>query len=165
MLPAYMANMAPIFVKNSFKFLAKPIDRGVKYHGKPLFGKNKTWRGLIFGTLYGIGTAYLQYRFPNSLVLINYDSWLIFGALMGFGAIFGDLIESYIKRRVGIKPGHRFVPWDQMDFTIGALLLSAYFIPGDIRLKVVLTLLIISPLLHILTNHVAFYLKLRNEKW
>ena len=165
MLPAYFANMAPIIVKKLFNFLAKPIDFGKKLNGKPIFGKNKTWRGLVFGVVFGIIVAYLQFVVKSPLDIVDYSNWLMLGLLMGFGAIFGDMIESFVKRQFDIKPGQRFFPWDQIDFVIGSLLLSYFFIPYDMRIKVIIIVLLISPLLHIIVNHSAFYLGIRNEKW
>jgi len=54
MLPAYFANMAPVIMKNIFKNLAFPIDLNKKINNKPIFGKNKTFRGLFFGILFAI---------------------------------------------------------------------------------------------------------------
>jgi CDP-2,3-bis-(O-geranylgeranyl)-sn-glycerol synthase len=165
MLPAYASNMAPIIVKKIFKCLAKPIDNGIKFRNKPLFGKNKTWRGLIFGTLFGILITFIQFNLNLKINIINYDHWLLIGFLMGFGAITGDMIESFFKRQSNIKPGQRFFPWDQIDFVVGALLLTHFFIPNTIKISVILIILLISPILHILTNHLAYYLGIRKEKW
>jgi len=164
MLPAYCANMAPVIMKKTFKGLAKPIDGGKKYKGKPVFGKNKTWRGLIFGVIFGTIVAFIQ-SLTSPLDITNYSLWYLIGPLMGFGAILGDMIESFFKRRVGIASGQPFIPWDQIDFVIGGLLLSFFFIQPDYRVKAIITILLLSPLLHMTVNHLAFYLKIRNEKW
>ena len=168
MLPAYFANMAPVMVKNWFKSLAIPIDSGKRIKGKEIFGKNKTWRGFIFAILFAIVIAYLQFllykfNFFRDISFINYSNWLLLGFLFGFGAIFGDLIESFIKRRLNLKPGQRFIPWDQLDFVIGALIFISLIV--DITLKVLLYIVIISFIGHILVNHTAYYLKIRKEKW
>jgi len=124
MLPAYFANMAPVIVKGILKPLAFPLDFNKQLNGKPLFGKNKTFRGLIFAVIFGIAIAFLQHYFYTSfraISFIDYSSWLLFGFLMGFGAIFGDLVKSFIKRRLDVTPGKMFFPWDQLDFIFGAL--------------------------------------------
>ena len=167
MLPAYFANMAPVIVKkiNLFVF---PIDFGKKLNNKPLFGKNKTFRGFIFGISFGMVISYFQsslYIFPffKSLSFFDYQNWISFGFLMGFGALAGDLIKSFFKRRLDIKPGEPFVPFDQTDFVIGALM---FIMPVfGLTLKIFLASLLLSFVLHIIVNHVAFYLKIRNEKW
>ena len=61
MLPAYFANMAPVIVKNVFKKLAFSIDFNKKIKNKPILGKNKTFRGLIFGIIFAIIAAFVQF--------------------------------------------------------------------------------------------------------
>ncbi len=46
MLPAYVANMMPVFARK-IPILGSPIDMGKRYRGFRLLGKKKTWRGLI----------------------------------------------------------------------------------------------------------------------
>jgi len=165
MLPAYFANMAPVIVRNWIKSFNTAIDFGKKWKGKPIFGKNKTWRGLIFGVIFGIIVAYAQYLINSPWNLVDYSDWFLIGGLMGFGAILGDMIESFIKRRIGIKSGQPFIPWDQIDFIIGGLLFSFFLIPKELLLTTIITIIIISPFLHMAVNHFAYYLKIRNEKW
>ena len=82
---------------------------------------------------------------------------------MGFGAIFGDMVESFVKRRINFKPGKSLIPFDQLDFVIGALI----FIYPIIILSVnkIITILILSFILHIIVNHLAFYVGIRKVKW
>ena len=167
MLPAYFANMAPVITKR-INFLKFPIDFGWQLKNKPLFGKNKTFRGFVFGIIFSIAISGLQFFFYSSdafrsISFFDYQNWILFGFLMGFGALTGDLIKSFFKRRLGIEPGYKFVPFDQADFVIGALLFVTAFY--DLTLKIFLTSLILSFILHIIINHLAFYLKIRNEKW
>ncbi len=163
MMPAYFANMAPVIAKNWFKKTAIPVD-----FGKNIFGKNKTFRGFIFGILFAIVIAYLQFllygfSYFEGLSFIDYSNWLVVGFLFGFGALLGDLAESFIKRRLKIKPGERFVPWDQTDFIIGALIFVSFVV--DVSWRMVLFITVISFLGHILVNHTAYYLGVRKEKW
>ncbi|MBL7055752.1 CDP-archaeol synthase [Candidatus Woesearchaeota archaeon] len=166
-LPAYFANMAPVIVKN-INFLKVPIDFGNEINNKPIFGKNKTFRGLFFGILFAVIITYLQFVFHNNnflenLVIVDYSNWLIIGFLMGSGAIIGDLIESFAKRRLGYESGKPFVPFDQTDFIIGALVFVYPVINlGISKVTIILTL---SFFLHIFVNHIAFYTGIRNEKW
>ena len=167
MLPAYFANMVPVMVKKISLF-AFPIDFNKSFGSKPLFGKNKTFRGFIFGIVFAIVIGYLQYllykaEFFRNISFFDYQNWLLFGILIGFGSLFGDLVKSFFKRRLGISPGERFIPFDQTDFVVGALL---FIIPiFDLTLKIFITSLLLSFILHIMINHIAFYLKIRNEKW
>ena len=159
-LPGYFANMAPIFAKR-LKFLHIPIHARV-------FGSNKTWRGIIAATLMGGFIFWIQkilfLRGFREFALIDYgDFSILLGFLLGFGAILGDLVKSYYKRKQNIAPGNPWYVFDQMDFIIGGLLFSFFvYVPSA---EVALTLLIVSPLLHIITNHLAYWFGIRDVKW
>ena len=166
-LPAYFANMAPVIVKK-INFLKIPIDFNKKINDKPIFGKNKTFRGLVFGIIFAMIITYLQFLlYKNGLFveisIIDYSNWILIGFLMGFGAIFGDLVESYVKRRLNYKPGRPFVPFDQLDFVVGALIFVYPIV--ILPLNKVIIILLLSFILHILVNHFAFYMGIRKEKW
>ncbi|MFH1316283.1 MAG: CDP-2,3-bis-(O-geranylgeranyl)-sn-glycerol synthase [Candidatus Woesearchaeota archaeon] len=168
MLPAYFANMAPVIVRRFTNLLDYPIDFNIKFGGKPLLGKNKTWRGLFFGVVFALIIAYVQFLLKNSLFfssisIIGYNSWLMIGFLLGLGALVGDFSKSFVKRRLSIKPGKRFFPFDQLDFIIGALIFISIIMVPPIDLLI--TILIISLVLHVVVNHLAYYLKIRKEKW
>ena len=167
MLPAYFANMAPVIVRK-INIFAYQIDFNKKINNKPIFGKNKTFRGFIFGIVFAIIITYLQFllykiEFFKNISFINYQNWFLFGFLIGLGALTGDLVKSFFKRRLGLNPGEKFVPFDQTDFVIGALI---FIIPiFDLTFRTFITILLLSFALHIIVNHIAFYLKIRNEKW
>ncbi|MBI1935560.1 CDP-2,3-bis-(O-geranylgeranyl)-sn-glycerol synthase [Candidatus Woesearchaeota archaeon] len=167
MLPAYFANMAPV-IANGINFLAYPVDFNRKIGGKPILGQNKTFRGIFFGILSAVVIAYIQHLLYSkeafqSMSFIDYQNWLLFGFLTGFGALAGDLIKSIVKRRLNINPGDRFIPFDQTDFVFGALI---FMMPiFDLTLKIFAAALLLSFILHIAVNHIAFYLRIRNEKW
>ena len=167
MLPAYFANMAPVIVKK-INFLKIPIDFNKKINNKPILGENKTFRGLVFGVLFAIIIAYMQFiaynnNFLYDFALTDYSNWLLLGFLMGFGAIFGDLVKSLIKRRLNYEPGKRFIPFDQTDFVIGAII----FVFPLVKLSIdkIMIIIILSFILHIIVNHLAFYTGVRKEKW
>ncbi len=161
MLPAYIANMTPVFVKG-YKFLENPIN-------KKLFGKNKTWRGLVFAVLAAGFVALFQFYFypviPNFGLIDYNNAKLVFAAalLLGIGAILGDMVESFFKRRLNIAPGKPWMPFDQLDFVIGALaLVCIVYLP---TLEIVLIILIMSPILHLLVNFIGYKLKIRESRF
>lgn len=168
LLPAYFANMAPVWFRNSFKWMAVPVDCGALFRGKPLFGSHKTVRGLITGIAFAVSAAFVQFLLSGIPVfkevsLADYSQWLLLGILMGSGALAGDLLKSFVKRRAGISPGKPFVPFDQVDFVAGALLFSSLVV--DLTWSVVIVSFALSFVLHIATNHIAFWLGIRREKW
>ncbi|HLC81154.1 MAG TPA: CDP-archaeol synthase [Candidatus Nanoarchaeia archaeon] len=158
-LPAYFANMAPILFR-WFPVRDKAIN-------KKIFGEHKTWRGLIAGTIVGGIIFSLQKLIHASgwqkLALIDYNDFsLLLGFLMGFGALSGDLLKSYYKRKAGLAPGKSWIPFDQLDFVIGGLVLGFFvYVPPA---EVALILLAISPLLHVLTNYLGYLLKINPSK-
>jgi len=170
MLPAYFANMAPVFATKIFgSKLAWPLDFGKKYKGQEILGKNKTWRGLIAGVLIGILTIYLQkylYQigFFKSISIFDYTqiNLMLYGFLFGFGVILGDAIKSLFKRRINLKPGEKWFPWDQLDFLGGLILISFVSMPSWL---VLFLIVIISPLLPIITNWLGFKLKIKKVAW
>ncbi|MCH8003174.1 MAG: CDP-2,3-bis-(O-geranylgeranyl)-sn-glycerol synthase [Nanoarchaeota archaeon] len=168
MLPVYFANMAPVIVKKVFNNLAFPLDFNKKIGNKEIFGKNKTFRGLIFGVIFAIIITFIQFNFYKNNILVDlsivdYSDWLLIGLLMGFGAIFGDLAESFVKRRINCKPGKPFIPFDQLDFVIGALIFIYPIVA--LSLNKIITILLLSFVLHVIVNHVAYYTGFRKEKW
>ena len=166
-LPAYFANMCPNLFKkiNPFK---TPVDFNKKIKNKEIFGKHKTWGGIIIAVIAGTLIFYIQkiifqYSFFQKYSLINYSEYSIWlGFFLGLGAILGDLIESFFKRRRNIKSGKSWIPFDQLDFVIGAFLFSFFiYIPPP---SIILIIIIISPALHILTNYLGYYLKINKTK-
>lgn len=139
-LPAGVANVTPIFAAfiPGLRRLRAPLDFGLKFNGEPLLGPNKTWRGLIIGVALGSLTFWLQqqavqhYAFFADIVRDVWTPTLLplwtLGPLLGLGALGGDAIESFLKRRSRIAPGQPWVPYDQFDSTLGAIALSALVI-------------------------------------
>jgi CDP-2,3-bis-(O-geranylgeranyl)-sn-glycerol synthase len=135
-VPAYLANMSPVFVQGWFPRLAAPIDGGRSFRGKRVLGDHKTWRGLLVGIVVGIATYELQRLFhaaglASGLALLDYaDDPLLPGFLMGLGTGVGDAVKSFFKRRVDIAPGASWPVFDQLDFFAGAyLFVSAVYVP------------------------------------
>lgn len=156
-LPIFVANMAPVIVSR-IPILNKPIDGGRLWRGKPILGSHKTWRGLVAGILFAIVVIYAQtaIRMPEGFSLVDYQApniWVL-GFLMGAGALVGDAIKSFFKRRVGKVSGAPWPPFDQIDFIIGGLLAAWAYTP--IPLSAVIWLLVLTPFGHILVNRLAF---------
>lgn len=166
LLPAYFANMAPVAFKNVLKPLAKPVDFGRKFMGHDLFGSHKTWRGLFVATIAGTFIFWLQqigYPFSlfRQLSLFDYAAMpLLFGSALGLGAILGDLVKSFLKRRIGKKSGEMWFPVDQIDFPLGAMLLGTIFFIPVWQIWVAGILLSIA--LSLLVNYSAFKLGVKD---
>ncbi|MFH1668903.1 MAG: CDP-archaeol synthase [Candidatus Woesearchaeota archaeon] len=170
LLPGLIANMAPVFA-SKYNILDIPVDLGRKWKGKPIFGAHKTYRGFLFGIIYAVVIVYIQkilfldFAAFRHISLIDYSSTnvLLLGFLLGFGTLFGDLTESFFKRRRGIGSGQPWIPWDQLDLVIGALIfLAIIYIPP---ISVVAFLIITVPILHVASKHIGYYLGISEKKW
>lgn len=100
-----------------------------KHKLSPKVSPNKSWEGAIFGFVFAVLTMIIA-----KLVLLNFLSWneiILFGVIVGTIGQLGDLVESLIKRDVGVKdssnliPGHggMFDRFDSLLFTSPVILL------------------------------------------
>ena len=155
MLPAYVANMAPPFVRY-WRGWNRPI-------APRQLGDHKTVVGFAAGVCGGVGAAFVQSRIAWTGGLVSEDEWLAVGVRLGIGAMAGDSAKSFAKRRLGIPPGAPWVPFDQLDFVAGALILLA----GRVPLAIIdyALILALSAGGHIAVNHVAYGLGIRDTRW
>ena len=156
-LPAALANMTPVFLRE-LKLLHFPIH-------KELLGHHKTVKGFIFGVIVAIIAVYIQKFISYPYAIIDYSSanLLLLGFLLGAGALGGDAVESFVKRRLRIKPGKSFAPWDQLDWIIGAVILTSFYI--NIELKLAITAVVLFALLHPITNLIGYHLGIKKSKF
>ncbi len=126
-------------------FLKRPIDCGSTLWGKPLFGPNKTFRGIL---AMGIGTA-LVFELQTDLLhailscreleLFDYatvNGWSM-GFTLGVFAMLSELPNSFIKRRLNIPSGKPTqgplelvcYVFDQVDLLLGSWLVLMWFLP------------------------------------
>lgn len=99
-----IANGAPLFTNMVFGSRVKwPID-GLRLFidGQPLFGKTKTWRGLLLSLMLTTGLA----------PLLGF-SWQL-GAGFASCAMLGDLFSSFTKRRLRLSPSSQALGLDQI---------------------------------------------------
>lgn len=73
----------------------------------PVISPNKTWEGFAGGVLSAAGVGALGAAF---LLHINPVIGIVLGALLSLAATVGDLVESLIKRDVGLKDMSNFLP-------------------------------------------------------
>ncbi len=172
LLPAALANAIPVLVAK-MPVLEKynaPIDGGKKWRGHDLLGPNKTWRGIIAGIIIATITLWVQ-----QYLYINYD-WaqyisadvdyttlpvFILGPLFAIGALGGDAVESFFKRRRNIKSGQSWIPFDQLDYIIGSVLVSLFFV--TLTPMQYVWIFIIWFLLHLLASYIGYKLGLKKD--
>jgi hypothetical protein len=107
-----LANGTPVVAKKIFgPHLALPLDRSVRFlDGQPLLGASKTVRGVVlslavtaaFAPLLGIGVGE--------------------GGLVAAVAMMGDLLSSFVKRRLRFPPSTQAIGLDQIPESLLPLL-------------------------------------------
>ena len=176
MMPAYLANTIAVLTGGKY-----PIDQG-KIHsdGNRILGDGKTWSGLVGGTLGGVFIGFLQVNLGEGLIEAlsgsqDVDFWgensIIVFFLLSFGALFGDMTASFIKRRSQLKRGDKSPLLDMFDF-IGMALLLSFIFANDWLMSWILegyvplfTLLVATPILHRVVNIIGYKLGVKNEPW
>jgi len=155
MAPAYLANMTPPFVRFWHGWNRPICERWL--------GSHKTVVGAASGILVAMATAGVQRAIAWEGSLMPYDRWPLVGLLLGIGAIGGDALKSFAKRRIGIAPGQRWIPFDQLDFVVGALAFVAAW--ADLSWADVGEVLVVSVAGDIVVNQVAYRLGIRETSW
>ncbi len=167
MLPAYIPNNVAVLAGGG-----RPIDGGRTLgDGKRILGDGKTWRGTAFGTAAGVAVALvLNGVHPLVSDVVVADPFPIAAAVsLAFGAMVGDILASFLKRRTGRERGAAFPGIDQLDFVVVSLLLTAIVSTGwfldTFTLPVLVAVFVLTPLLHVSTNMIAYALGLKDEPW
>ena len=149
--PSYVANAAPLVLGGR-----RPLDGGRNFlDGRPIFGSHKTLRGLlagiIAGSLVGLGESFVDPRLALA------------GFAISLGAVSGDLLGAFVKRRLSVKPGGPLPILDQLDFVLGGLVLSFPSLP--MSLVSVLIVVLVTPPIHLGTNLGAYLLGIKKTYW
>ncbi|HUO01051.1 MAG TPA: phosphatidate cytidylyltransferase [Bradyrhizobium sp.] len=94
----------------------------------PRVSPNKTWAGAIggFAASLVVASGFAAFKVAGTGPLLT------LGALLSIAAQFGDLFESAVKRRFGVKDSGRIIPGhggllDRLDGFVAAIVLAAIF--------------------------------------
>lgn len=149
-LPIVLTTTAHMFVVKYdwLSFLKIPISRA-------LFGENKTWRGFVFVI------------FVNAFLmgLIGYAK---LGAFLGLGYVLFELPNSFIKRRLGIKPGGKaikgkyfFMTIDRLDSAAGVVIF--YHLIYPLHPQRLVLYILIGMLIHLSFSSTLYLLKVKKS--
>ena len=172
-LPAFVANPAAVLSGGG-----RPVDGGrILADGHRLFGDGKTWRGFGGGVLVGVLVGLVQWGLSAAV-----EPELSWGTLPGglvpvlvlpAGALLGDLLGAFLKRRMGKPRGANTPGLDWYDFYLGAFLLLifadyGFFLEHYVRGEAIYGLLfitVITPVLHRVVNVLGFKLGKKDVPW
>jgi CDP-2,3-bis-(O-geranylgeranyl)-sn-glycerol synthase len=168
MLPAYVPNNAAVLAGGG-----RPIDGGRTWGDSRVLGDGKTWRGTAAGTVAGVAVALVLNAATDAATDVLGVALPEFSLPAAFGlavvAMCGAIGASFLKRRTGRERGAPFPGVDQLDFVVGALALATVLDVGWVTAAFTLPVLgvvaVVTPLLHVLTNGIAYALGFKDEPW
>lgn len=168
MLPAYLPNNVAVLAGGG-----TPIDGGQMWRGKRILGDGKTWRGTAIGILTGVLVALgLNSVHASASTVLGVDLPAFAASIVlafPVGAMIGDMLASFLKRRTGRARGTAFPLVDQLDFVVVALLAGVLVDPAwmfEVFTPLLFVIvLILTPILHVTTNGIAYLLGLKQEPW
>ncbi len=141
-----------------------PVDLNQKFlDKKPILGKGKTFQGTLSGFFFGVLSAIsLEILLPQYTGILT-PNYALLGSMLAFGAIIGDFVSSFLKRRLSMKQGKEWFIVDQLDFVAGGLLFSSWiYIP---KVSEIILIAFLTLILHKFFNWVAFKAKIKNVPW
>ncbi len=158
-IPAYIANMTPLLVAKALRFRTHPLDFGKKFiDGRRVLGDGKSIEGFVSGIVAGSATgAVLYVVFPDIVTPLR-------GFLASLGTVVGDCFGSFIKRRIGLERGKPLPLIDQLMFYVFAvafLTLDGVYFPLD----VFIILAVVTAVLHLASNVVAYFIGIKDVPW
>ncbi|HYA57267.1 MAG TPA: CDP-archaeol synthase [Thermoplasmata archaeon] len=177
MLPAYAANALATLPRG----YGPKMDGGRIWarDGRPVLGSSKSWSGFFFGGFSAMPIALLEAWLillaPPNLKLVpvlapTVLDALPLAALLTFGAMVGDALGSFVKRRLGRPSGTRTILLDQLPFVLVPIALGFAFYPslflGVFEVPwAILWLLVYTLGLHTVFNWVGFKAGLKKVPW
>ena len=154
--PSYVANASPVLVRKIFS-KTHPVDMGLRFFdGRRILGDGKTLEGVIIGLSTGTIIGLMMSLFSLHTIKGSF--------ILSLGTVLGDMIGSFIKRRLGVKRGEPLFLGDQLLFLVFSLVLYSIIIM-PLPPAQTLFLIVITPPLHLLTNYIAFKLGLKDVPW
>jgi len=138
----------------------------------PVFGANKTWRGFVLMTILSVPGVWLAQALEHCtggwypMPLLRDENTVILGAALGLGYTLAELPNSFMKRRLGIRPGghatrfrHLFVLLDQVDSALGVA--ASYWLLTDLPNWLLFITIAVFPTITLAVKRVLFLLRLK----
>ncbi len=192
MLPQFFASalavlwlLLPAYIANAFATLPRgrgpPMDFGRTWakDGRRVLGPSKSWSGFLAGGLGAIPfcllEAWIILLAPPNLAVVPVLAPTVLDALplaviLTFGAMVGDALGSFAKRRLGRESGARTVLVDQLPFVLVPIALGFAFYPTLFwnvfgHWEAVLWLVVYTLGLHVAFNWVGFKVGVKQVPW
>jgi len=134
------------------KRLDSAIDCGFRLpDNNPVLGSSKTWRGVIGAIVFtSIGAVLLGYSVPVGTQIALY-------------AVLGDILSSFIKRRIGMAPSSMAPLLDQVPESLfPALMFMDTF---EMNYQSIIILVCVFIVIELLLSFILFKLGIRNKPY
>jgi len=127
----------------------------------------------IYYDLYEIydDISYMEYYFIGGPLPFGFFALLIRIVILTYSAGIGDLIGSFLKRRLNFKSGGFAPIIDQLDFALTAILfisIAALIAPSFFQIpdiQIFIFIMIITPSISILGNNIAWLAGIKEVPW
>jgi CDP-2,3-bis-(O-geranylgeranyl)-sn-glycerol synthase len=166
MLPAYVPNSAAAALGGG-----APVDGGKTWRdGRRILGNGKTWKGFVLGVACGVAVGIAQIVARDAFGFTSLpEHTLVTVCLLAFGALLGDMVKSFVKRRLGKESGEEWLIADQYDLVVGSLGLLLVFqynwFMENVTFGVFIWVLILTPLLHRAANIIGYLIGVKKVPW
>lgn len=159
LLPLYFANSSAVLFGGK-----TPLDLNAKARdGRRLLGRGKTFKGTAGGIFIGSLAAVIITNLAPEQTALVFENYVLFGFIVSIGAMAGDIIASFLKRRANIESGKQVFLLDQLDFLIGGIIFgSIFFVPTVWQLIVMIAITLLA---HRFFNWIAFKTQLKEVPW
>ncbi|HTW55514.1 MAG TPA: CDP-archaeol synthase [Thermoplasmata archaeon] len=177
LLPTYVANAIATLPRGR----GPPMDFGRVWRrdGRRVLGPSKTWSGFLTGAIgalpVGLLEAWLILLAPPNLAIVpklgvTVAAALPVVALLTFGAMTGDALGSFVKRRLDRPSGARTFLLDQLPFVLvpivaGLALDPSLFGPTFLNWEAVIWVAVFTLGLHAAFNWVGYWAGLKKVPW
>ena len=177
LLPAYISNATAVLPGGR----GPPMDFGRNWptDGRRILGRSKTWSGFWFGTLFavpfGLLETWLVLIAPPDLQVVPAFAASVLAALpvvlaISGGALVGDALCSFVKRRLGRESGARTILLDQLPFVLvpiglGLIAYPGIFVPTFVNWEAILWVILFTLGFHAAFNWIGFRLHLKKVPW
>lgn len=148
-----IANTAPLLATRVFGSCANlALDCGIGFlDGRPLLGPTKTWRGVASSVA---ATALIAPLIGLSMSI---------GTTIAAAAMLGDLLSSFVKRRLGLVPSSRASGLDQIPESLLPVIAASMFLSITLlEGAVIVTMFVVG---EVLLARLFFQLGLRDRPY
>jgi CDP-2,3-bis-(O-geranylgeranyl)-sn-glycerol synthase len=159
-------------------FLMRPLDCGLSFRRRRIFGDNKRLRGMVAMPVAAAAIFWLAGSLSETLPMwLALGMWdlspgrlALLGGAAGLAFMVGELPNSFFKRQLGIAPGQLpqrgWARWlcpllDRIDSILGTLLVVSLLVPVSVMTW--FWLMLIGPAVHALFSAVLFRLRIKER--